>query len=66
METTKPRVGHLVRVANEASLHRNRLGLVTGVEGIYCLVSWCSPPTTDLPGAMARSKVNRDALEVLA
>jgi hypothetical protein len=63
----KPKVGNLVRVANQVSMHWNRLGLVIGVEGIYCLVRWASPPTTDHFGSIAtKTEVRRDALEVLS
>ena len=67
--TTKPTIGHLVRVANEVSLYHNRFGIITDTEGIYCTVVWCNPAPAEDDRWLAISpeaEVRRDILEVLS
>ena len=67
--TTKPTIGHLVRVANEVSLYHNRFGIITDTEGIYCTVVWCNPAPAENDRWLAispESEVRRDILEVLS
>ena len=68
--TTKPTIGHLVRVANEVSLYHNRFGIITDTEGIYCTVVWCNPRSAEddkwLAPERPETEIRRDILEVLS
>ena len=70
METTKPRVGHLVRVTNEVSLYYDRVGIIIDTEGTYCTVVWCNPRSAEDIGWLAperpETEIRRDILEVLS
>ena len=67
--TTKPTIGHLVRVTNEVSLYYDRFGIIIDTEGTYCTVVWCNPRSAEDDRWLAispESEVRRDILEVLS
>jgi len=66
----KPKIGNLVRVVNEVSLYYDRFGIITGTEGIYCVVIWCNPRRAEddqwLAPERPTATIRRDILEVLS